>query len=129
DERRGGAQPVVAWSGSRAGALLGFPLRPVDLADPDQTAAAFREARPKVVIHAGAVTTVAGCYRDPDHAWRINTRATEQLADLCTQTGARLLFTSTDLVFNGERGGYREEDVAAPLSVYGRTKLAAEKAV
>jgi dTDP-4-dehydrorhamnose reductase len=121
--------PVVAWSGSRTGRLFGVELQPVDLADTEPVHAAFRRAAPTVVIHAGAIAAVAECRRNPERAYQVNTQGTALLADLAHEAGARMLFLSTDLVFDGEKGGYREEDQPAPLSVYGRTKAAAEQAV
>jgi dTDP-4-dehydrorhamnose reductase len=120
---------VTAWGGARRGDLFGVPLRPVDLADADAVAGAFREARPAVVVHAGALARVADCHRDPGRAERVNTRGTTVLAELAAAAGARLVYVSTDLVFDGERGRYREDDPPAPLSVYGRSKAAAEGAV
>jgi dTDP-4-dehydrorhamnose reductase len=122
-------QPVTAWSGKRRAALFGFDLEPVDLADPGQVTAAFERARPTAVIHAAALATIAECRRDPGRAWRINNDATGTLAHLCRRAGARLMYISTDLVFDGEQGGYREDDLPSPLSVYGRTKAAAERLV
>lgn len=121
--------PIVAWSGRRPGELFGCPLRPVDLTDEDAVAAAFREARPDVVIHAAAMAGVADCHRDPARAEVINTRGSARIAELAEQSGARLVHVSTDMVFDGERGGYREEDAVAPLSKYGRTKAEAERVV
>jgi dTDP-4-dehydrorhamnose reductase len=120
---------VVAWSGHDAGERFGTRLLPVDLADPDAVAAAFRAARPDVVLHAGAMARVAGCHRDPALARRVNTEATALLAELAAAAGGGLVFVSTDMVFDGERAPYREEDESAPLSVYGRTKADAEGAV
>jgi dTDP-4-dehydrorhamnose reductase len=120
---------VVAWSGRRQGELFGCPLRPVDLADPDAIAAAFREARPDAIAHAAALAGVADCYREPERAAWINTRGSAVLAELADRAKVRLVHVSTDMVFNGERGGYREEDAVAPLSIYGRTKAEAERAV
>lgn len=125
--RRG--RPITAWSGHRPGELFGCPLRPVDLTDEDAVAAAFREARPDVVIHAAAMAGVADCHRDPARAEVINTRGSARIAELAEQSGARLVHVSTDMVFDGERGGYREEDAVAPLSKYGRTKAEAERVV
>jgi dTDP-4-dehydrorhamnose reductase len=119
----------VAWSGSGRATLAGVPLRPVDLGAAAAVAAAFREAHPVAVIHAAAVTNVAACFRDPDRASRVNAEGTRLLAELAAGARARLLLVSTDLVFDGERGWYAEHDSPAPLSVYGRTKVAAEKAV
>jgi dTDP-4-dehydrorhamnose reductase len=118
--------PVTAWSGTRRGRLFSFDLEPVDLSDLDQITSAFGRARPTAVIHAAAISTIADCRRDPAWARRINTRGSAVLADLCRQAAARLMFISTDLVFDGERGGYREQDPTCPLSIYGQTKAAAE---
>jgi dTDP-4-dehydrorhamnose reductase len=121
--------PVTAWSGSRRGELFGIPLQPIDLGDTDAVVAAFRQSRPDAVIHAGAWARVADCHRVPDRASRVNTAGSGILAGLSAGAGARLLLVSTDLVFDGERAPYREEDPPSPLSVYGRTKAAAESAV
>jgi dTDP-4-dehydrorhamnose reductase len=122
------AEPVVAWSGSRAGERFGVPLRPVALTDREVIARAFREARPEVILHAAALSSMAECARDPDRAQAINAGGTALLAELAAENRARLLLVSTDLVFDGEKGDYREDDPPAPLSVYGRTKQAAEQA-
>jgi dTDP-4-dehydrorhamnose reductase len=126
-ELRGGGD-LVAWSGSRRGELLGVPLLPLDLTDSGAVTAAFRAARPDVVIHCAALARIADCHRDPDRARRVNVAATAALADECDRSGARLVLVSTDLVFDGERGGYREDDLPSPLSVYARTKRDAEEA-
>jgi dTDP-4-dehydrorhamnose reductase len=120
---------VSAWSGTRGGDLFGVPLRPVDLTDRAAVAAAFREARPDAVIHCAAISSIARCHREPALAEAINVEGTRLLAELANEARARLVYVSTDLVFDGERGGYAEEDALAPLSVYGRTKALAEGAV
>lgn len=126
-QRRGGE--VIAWSGSRSRTLFDCPLRVVDMGDRDALAAAFRDAKPAIVIHAAAMSRIDDCYRDPAAARRVNTEATTVLAELCQQTGSRLVYVSTDLVFDGRRGGYRESDPPSPLSIYGRTKLEGESPV
>jgi dTDP-4-dehydrorhamnose reductase len=123
-----GTGGVTAWSGSRTGTLFGAPLRPVDLGDEGAVATAFGEARPDAVIHAAAWARVGDCARDPETARRVNAGGTALLADLAAAAGARLVHVSTDLVFDGEHAPYREDDPAARVSVYGRTKLAAESA-
>ena len=120
---------VVAWSGSLTGNLFGYPLRQVDLADKDAVAAAFHEARPDAILHAGALASVGECYKDAERARKVNTLSSATLAELAAEAAIRLVFVSTDLVFDGRRGSYREEDAASPLSTYGRTKAAAEQAV
>jgi dTDP-4-dehydrorhamnose reductase len=124
-----GRPGVTAWSGSRRGDLLGFPLVAVDLGDRDAVAEAFAQARPDAILHAGARAKVADCYRDPDAAQRVNAGGTAALAELAAASGARLVLVSTDLVFDGEHAPYREDDPPSPLPVYGKTKAAAEEAV
>jgi dTDP-4-dehydrorhamnose reductase len=120
---------TVAWSGANKSALFEMEIDLVDLANPNEVARAFAAARPDVVIHAAAVASIADCFRDPLRAQHVNVQGSALLADLAAKTGARMVLTSTDLVFGGLRGCYREDDVPMPLSVYGRTKLAAEKFV
>jgi dTDP-4-dehydrorhamnose reductase len=120
---------VTAWSGSRAGSLFGVPLQPVDLADRTAVAVAFRDAQPQAVLHAAALSSVAACHHDPERAVQVNVAGTRHLVELAAAAQVRLLFVSTDLVFNGEKGNYTEADAPAPLSNYGKTKRAAEKAV
>lgn len=122
-------ETLVAWSGRQQGELFGYSLRPVDLADSDAIASAFRDARPDRVVHTAALALVAECQRDPQRAEQINTRGSAVLAELADRAKVPLLHVSTDMVFDGERAPYREEDAAAPLSVYGRTKAEAERAV
>jgi dTDP-4-dehydrorhamnose reductase len=122
-------QAVMAWSGSRTGELFGATLLPVDLVDRDSVVAAFRAARPDVVIHAGALANVSNCFRDPKRARNVNTFGTQLLAELAEEARCRLIYVSTDLVFDGKRGGYREEDTPSPISEYGRTKADGERAV
>jgi dTDP-4-dehydrorhamnose reductase len=120
---------VVAWSGRRDGDLFGHLLHPIDLAEPDAIDAAFRDARPDVVVHTAALAVVSDCHRDPQRAERINTRGSAILTELANQAKIPLLHVSTDMVFDGEHPPYREEDAVAPVSVYGRTKAEAERAV
>jgi len=126
---RGTSDTVAAWSGTQAQTRFAFPLEPVNLADEGLVTDAFRRGRPTVVLHAAAVAGVAACHRDPLHAQTINTHASAHLAELAGAAGARLVLVSTDLVFDGARGEYTEDDVPSPLSMYGRTKRAAEQAV
>lgn len=81
------------------------------------------------VVRAAAVSDLRACEQDPTRAVRINVQGTAQLAALCQESGARIVFLSSDQVFDGRRGGYVESDPPHPIHVYGRTKLAAEQAI
>lgn len=123
-----GGHDVVAWSGPRTVPAANVATAPVDLADRARVAAAFAAARPHVVLHAAAVSSVAQCFQRPEAARAVNFGGTETLTELAAEADVRLLLVSTDLVFDGQRGGYREEDAPSPLSVYGQTKWASERA-
>ncbi len=86
------------------------------------------EARPDVIIHAAAYTDVEGAEVDPALAMAINADGTERIARGAAQVGARLIYISTDFVFDGLKGApYLERDPPNPLSVYGRSKLEGER--
>jgi dTDP-4-dehydrorhamnose reductase len=100
----------------------------VDLTNARALRDAVEQFRPDVILHAGAMTGPVDCEKHPDEAMRVNVDATRLLASLAAEHGARFLFLSTDLVFDGNKGMYREEDPVGPLSHYGRTKVLAEQA-
>jgi len=100
-----------------------------DLCDDTAVAAFVRELRPANIIHAAAMTSVAGCFENPQQAQRLNVEATRRLVELAEESGTRLVLTSTDLVFDGTTGRYDEASPLAPTSAYGRSKAAAEQIV
>ncbi|HLN30866.1 MAG TPA: SDR family oxidoreductase [Gemmataceae bacterium] len=120
---------TIAWSHTQTGRRFGFPLRPVDITDADALANAFHEAHPTLVIHAGAISQVAQCFLHPQKAHQVNACGSAMLAELAAHAVVRFLQVSTDLVFDGERGSYCEQEPPHPLSIYGQTKVAAEQAV
>lgn len=101
----------------------------LDLADAAAVRRVLVETRPDAVVHCAAMADPVACERERDAAKAINADATRLLAQTCADLGARLLFISTDLVFDGRKGMYREDDAVNPVSCYGETKVMAEKAV
>ncbi len=100
----------------------------VDLGDGRSALEALRAFGPRAVLHAGAMTDVDACERDPERAWAANVGGSEQVARACRALGARLVALSTDYVFDGEAGPYGEDDLPNPRGVYARTKRAGEEA-
>lgn len=90
---------------------------------------AFQDFKPHTIIHTAAMTSVEACKKDKNLASMVNIEATRQIARWCHQHATRLMFTSTDLVFDGKKGDYTETDMPSPLSYYAKTKLEAEKEV
>jgi len=87
------------------------------------------EVRPDVLLHTAAMTQVDECERNKIDCWNTNVTATRFLIDSAKETKSRIIFISTDFVFDGLHGPYKEEDEPNPVNYYGSTKLAAEKAV
>lgn len=83
---------------------------------------------PDVVLHCAAMTNVDECERHPDLATRLHVESTATLADVCSRLGAKLIYVSTDSVFDGsKKSPYVESDAANPLNVYARTKYEGER--
>jgi dTDP-4-dehydrorhamnose reductase len=100
-----------------------------DLTDAATLREIVRSHRPAIIVHAAAVTSIQVGYEQPDATQRVNVDATRTLVELSAEIGARIAFTSTDLVFDGSSAPYRETDAVSPLSVYARSKVEAEKIV
>ena len=83
---------------------------------------------PNVVVHCAAMTNVDECETSPNESKVHNVDATKNMIALCKETGATLVYMSTDYVFDGASGPYTEEATPSPLSVYGKHKLEAETA-
>ena len=117
---------VREWTGR---AIL-FPVGPThfDLRDPAAVGDGIRRLDPDVIVHAGAYTAVDAAEANAEEAAAVNDRGTAHVAVAAAAVGARLVFLSTDYVFDGKkRTPYVEDDPPAPLNVYGRTKLAGER--
>ncbi|MBI4577594.1 MAG: SDR family oxidoreductase [Planctomycetes bacterium] len=135
-----GASGLLGWnvacraSGRAVGtyrrrAVEGAPFRmaPLDLADETAVEALCSTLRPRAVIHCAAISDPVRCEAEPEEATEANLRGTARVARAAARAGARLVAISTDLVFDGERGRYRETDPAHPISHYGWTKLRGEE--
>ena len=94
----------------------------LELAEPEALEGLFLASRPEVVVHLAAIADVGAAERDPQRALAVNVDGTAAIAQLCRQHGARLLFMSTEYVFDGALGPYSEEARPCPTTQYGRTK-------
>jgi dTDP-4-dehydrorhamnose reductase len=110
--------------------VVGFGHEDLSVEDRRAVLGLMREAAPDVVVHLAAMTAVDACEEDPDRALAVNAYGTANVADAARETGALLVYTSTDYVFDGEKEEpYVESDAPNPLSAYGRSKLAGEDEV
>lgn len=103
--------------------------RGLDLADQNEVRRCLTEEGPEVVIHSATITDVDFCEKNPELAVGVNGSATGSLAMACSDARSHLVYISTDYVFDGKRGLYKESDEPKPINVYGQSKLAGEQRV
>lgn len=102
----------------------------MDLTDPASVRNALEAHRPEVVVHAAAYTNVAGAETERQACWRANVEGTRNLVRAALGKGLRFVHISTDYVFWGDTGGYKEDDPPGPVrNFYALTKLVAEESV
>ncbi len=105
-------------------------LEPLELADAAAVRSKLNIFRPDLIVHCAALADADRAQREPDLARRLNVDATATLAQSARRLGAKMLFVSTDLIFDGRKGApYVEDDPPCPLSLYGQTKFDAEQSV
>lgn len=129
-----GKNGQVGWELQRTLASLGDVVavtrEQMDLADPDSIRRIIREARPDIIVNAAAYTAVDKAESEPDLAMAINGVAPGIMAEEAKRLKATIIHYSTDYVFDGAKESpYAEDDAPNPLNVYGRTKLAGERAI
>jgi dTDP-4-dehydrorhamnose reductase len=101
----------------------------LDIAQKERTVETIVKLHPSVIVHTAAETNVDLCESDHEHARRINVEGTANVVEGCVKVGARMIFISTDYVFDGIKGNYSEIDQPNPISFYGLSKLEAERIV
>jgi dTDP-4-dehydrorhamnose reductase len=112
--------------------VLSCSSRELDISNKKQVASILSRHQPDVVINCAAYTAVDNCETEKTQAWLINATGPENLATQMETRGGRLIHISTDYVFDGNKPpteSYTEDSPVAPLSEYGRSKLAGEKAI
>jgi dTDP-4-dehydrorhamnose reductase len=102
-------------------------LLPLDVRDGDAVLRLLRDVRPGVVLHAAASPNVDACEADPTGTSEVNVGGVRSVAQAAREVGARLVFLSSDYVFDGSAGPYVEDDAVHPIQEYGRQKVRAEE--
>jgi len=110
--------------------LIALDRSRLDLTNHDQLRQAIKHFKPDVIINPAAYTAVDKAESESELAYAINADAPRVLAEEAVKVGARLIHFSTDYVYAGtKQSPYTEEDETAPLSIYGKSKLAGEEAI
>lgn len=126
---------LMAVCGAAGDEVHGLSSSDLDVADRERVLRVIGAIAPDVVVHAGAWTDVDGCEGDPERALRVNALGTRHVAEAASLVGSRVLYVSSDYVFDGRGAGpdggrpYTEWDPTGPISSYGRSKLGGEHEV
>lgn len=112
------------------GDVIAVDLGEFDLASPDSIRSAVRKIKPSLIVNAAAYTAVDKAKEEPELAMAVNGTAPGILAEEAKRIGAAIVHYSTDYVFDGSKTvPYTEEDEPNPINVYGKTKLAGDRAI
>ena len=102
----------------------------INCGDSESVRVALESIEPEVVINCAAVTDVETCQDQPEYAFQVNVLGALYIAQVCARVGSLCVYTSTDFVFDGEKGEpYTEDDCPNPINVYGASKYAGEMLV
>ena len=93
-----------------------------DITNHDETYETIMKYDPDVIIHAAAMTNVDLCEDEVDQAYKINADATGNLAKIADENNIKIIYVSTDFVFDGKKGNYKEDDATNPLGIYAKSK-------
>ena len=99
----------------------------IDLTRKTPVLDAIGSCKPAIIIHAAAISSPEVCEQQKERAWNVNVTGTHNILDAAVPLGCRVVYVSTDMVFDGERGNYSEIDTPAPVNYYGLTKQEGEK--
>jgi dTDP-4-dehydrorhamnose reductase len=120
---------VTGWSGRHALVQTPFTVEQIDLIEQEGLLHRIAALAPDVIIHCAALADIDQAEQHPGLAEKLNAQVPGVIAQAAKACGAQLVHISTDAVFDGTRGDYREADMPNPFNVYARTKLAGEAAV
>jgi dTDP-4-dehydrorhamnose reductase len=107
----------------------GYAYEKMDITKPEEVRAIFTKYEPTEVIHAAAMTNVDQCEKEQEACWKLNTESIHTLVELCREFETRIIYISTDFIFDGAAGPYTEKATPNPLSWYGKSKLEAENII
>ena len=119
---------IVYSSYNNVKPVNGIPIK-LNLLNLEDIRKTFQKIQPDIIIHSAALTDVEKCEIELELANSINVKATEVIAKEVEKTNSYLMYISTDYIFDGKKGLYKETDSINPLNNYGKTKLLGEKII
>ena len=101
----------------------------LNITDKDKVLSSIKLVNPDVIIHTAAIGDVDYCEKNKDKSWATNVEGTKNIIEAAKECNAKIIYISSNAVFDGSNPPYREEDRVNPLSYYGETKVVCERLV
>lgn len=107
----------------------GYSYSDINLEEYEKVKLFIRDIKPEVIIHTAAMTNVDRCELEKEACYNANVEVVKNLVECCKQYNIHLIHLSTDFIFDGKKGYYKESDQANPINYYGWSKLKSEKLI
>lgn len=117
---------VVSSYSSHKVEIKGCNTMPMDITDPRDTLDVVKKINPGIIVHTAALVGASICEKKPELAYNVNVHGTKNIVEASKKTGSKIVYISTDYVFDGKKGDYDECDNPNPINVYGKTKYEGE---
>lgn len=128
-EGRDDIEVVATGKGENRNLSGNYTYDQLDITEEEEVMQIIAHHKPDVVINTAAMTQVDQCELDPANCWKLNVDAVSYLAKACKENDSFFIHLSTDFIFDGSAGPYKEDDSPNPLSKYAESKLESEKIV
>ena len=117
---------LILWGHKKKIKIQGHEIHKVDLTNFLELKKKLKKIKPKVIIHSAALTNVDLCEQEVVKAYNFNSKVTENLAILCKKLKIKMIYLSSDQIYNGKKRAYKEDDKISPINIYGLTKFLGE---
>ena len=98
----------------------------MDITNANSILTSIKKIKPEIIIHTAALVGVGICEKEPEVAHKINVQGTKNIVEVARKINSKIIYISTDYVFDGKKGNYSEQDKPNPINVYGKTKYEGE---
>ncbi|MHA1271505.1 MAG: dTDP-4-dehydrorhamnose reductase family protein [Candidatus Helarchaeota archaeon] len=109
--------------------MPGIKTFKLDIKNRNEVFKIVKKINPKFIIHCAAITQIIFCEKMPNLSYEINVEGTQNICDAANETKSKIIYISTDHIFDGELGYYAEYDTPNPISTYGKTKYLGEQVI
>lgn len=109
--------------------IIGVSRKDFDIKNKTKVVNFIKKTNPKIIIHAASLGNVDYCEENPNEAYKVNVEGTQNIADAAKAVNAKIIFLSSNAVYDGDNPLYDEKKITKPIDVYGKTKVEGEKLI